>query len=191
MTLLAMRGVALARGGRTLFAGFDLTLAPGAAAIVAGPNGIGKSSLLRLAAGLLRAATGTVEAAPAALLDERTALDPELPLAEALRFWATVDGAGARVADVLPLLDLVPLAGVPVRLLSTGQRKRAGLARIALSPAPLWLLDEPANGLDAAAVTRLEAVVARHRAAGGAVLVATHLPLDLPDASPVRLEEAA
>ncbi|MFS0773686.1 heme ABC exporter ATP-binding protein CcmA [Sphingomonas sp. 1P08PE] len=190
MTLLALRGVGCTRGGRRLFAGLDLVLAPGDAAVVTGPNGIGKSSLLRLAAGLLRPDAGTVDAAPAALLDERSALDPERSLADALHFWAAIDGTPDRVAPALAAVGLAPLAAVPVRLLSTGQRRRAGLARIAAGAAALWLLDEPANGLDAAAIVLLEAMIDRHRRQGGAVLIATHLPLGLDDAVPVVLEGA-
>jgi len=76
---------------------------------------------------------------------------------------------------------------VPVRMLSTGQRKRAALARVAASGAPLWLLDEPANGLDADGEARLGAAIAAHRAGGGAILAASHQPLDLPDARRVAL----
>ena len=187
MTPLALRGVGCTRGGRRLFAGLDLVLAPGDAAIVTGPNGIGKSSLLRLAAGLLRPDAGTVDAAPAALLDERSALDPERPLADALHFWAAIDGTPDRVAPALAAVGLVPLAAVPVRLLSTGQRRRAGLARIAAGAAPLWLLDEPANGLDTASTALLEARIADHRAGGGAVVVATHVPVALPGAVEIAL----
>ncbi len=185
--LLALHAVTCIRDGRTLFEELDLVLAAGGAAIVTGPNGIGKSSLIRLAAGLLTPAAGTVEATPVAFLDERTALDPERTLADALGFWAAIDRGADAIPAALAALDLSALAGIPVRLLSTGQRRRAALARIAISPARLWLLDEPANGLDTAAVARLEAMIAAHRAAGGAVLVATHLPLAIADAQTIRL----
>jgi len=188
---LRLDGVACARGGRLLFEGLDLSLGGGGAAVVTGPNGAGKSSLLRLCAGLLRPVAGTVEAGRTALLGEQTALDGERTLAAALGFWATLDGTAARVEEALAAVDLAALADVPVRLLSTGQRRRAGLARVVASGAALWLLDEPANGLDIASVARLEAIVADHRAGGGAVLVATHLPLDLPDAAEVRLGMSA
>ncbi|MDP1028527.1 heme ABC exporter ATP-binding protein CcmA [Sphingomonas sp. KR1UV-12] len=190
MNLLTLDTVTCLRGGRRLFEALDLVLEAGGAAVVTGPNGAGKSSLLRLVAGLLRAEAGTVRAAPAALLDERSALDPDRRLADALGFWARVDGTHDRIAAALAMLDLTALADVPVRLLSTGQRRRAGLARIAASPAPLWLLDEPANGLDTAAVVRLAAMIAAHRAGGGAALIATHLPLDLPGARTIALEPA-
>ena len=186
MSLLALRGVACERGGRRLFEGLDLALDPGAAALVTGPNGAGKSSLIRLAAGLLRAAAGSVErAVPAALADEGLALDPKLGLARALGFWAGLDGVDPAAA--MAAMGLAPLAGVPVRMLSTGQRKRATLARLVASGAPLWLLDEPANGLDSDGEARLEAAMAAHRAGGGAILAASHQPLVLPGAIRVAL----
>jgi heme exporter protein A len=181
VSLLALEGVACLRGGRLLFAGLNLALGPGGAALVQGPNGVGKSSLLRVAAGLLRAAAGTVERAEAALADEHLALDERQKLGRALAFWVK-DAAPGMAA-----MGLAPLADVPVRMLSTGQRKRATLARVVASGAPLWLLDEPGNGLDADGLARLEAAMAAHRAAGGAILAATHQPLALPGAQLVAL----
>jgi heme exporter protein A len=174
------------RGGRLLFEGLDLTLAPGEAALATGPNGAGKSSLIRLSAGLLAAAAGRVErGAVAALADEGLALDQRLPLGRALAFWAGLDGAAPEAG--MEAMGLLPLTQVPVRMLSTGQRKRAALARVIGSGAPLWLLDEPANGLDSEGQDRLEAAMAAHRADGGAILAASHQPLALPDAKTVRL----
>ena len=186
MSLLALRAVACVRGGRLLFEGLDLDLPPGRAAVVTGPNGSGKSSLLRLAAGLLPAAAGQVERnALAALADERLALDERLNLRRALGFWAGLDGAMAEAG--LRAMGLERIADVPVRMLSTGQRKRAALARVVASRAPLWLLDEPANGLDSDGRDRLEAAMAAHRSNGGAILAATHQPLGLADAETVNL----
>ena len=176
--LLRFTGVSCVRGGRLLFEGLDLALAPGEALLVTGANGAGKSSLIRVAAGLLRAAAGKVDRnAPAALADEALALDLKQTLGEALRFWARIDGADA--AAGLEAMGLTHLAAVPVRMLSTGQRKRAALARVVASGAPLWLLDEPANGLDGEGQERLAVAVAAHRAGGGAVLAASHQPLPL------------
>jgi heme exporter protein A len=167
-TLLRFEGVTCRRGGRLLFENVDLEIGPGEALQVVGPNGSGKSSLIRLAAGLLRPESGHVEAAPLALADDNLALDRELPLARALAFWGGGD---------LAALGLAELSGAPVRLLSAGQRKRAALARVAASRAPLWLLDEPANALDAASFDLLARLIERHRASGGAVLAASHSPL--------------
>lgn len=181
MSLLALQGVACLRGGRLLFEGLDLALGPGDAALVQGPNGAGKSSLIRIAAGLLRAAAGKVERAEAALADEHLALDERQPLARALAFWVENEASGIEAMALEPLIE------VPVRMLSTGQRKRAVLARVVASGAPLWLLDEPGNGLDADGLRRLEAAMAAHRAGGGAILAATHQPLALPGARTVIL----
>ncbi len=180
--MLALRDVACVRGDRLLFERLDLTLAASEALVVTGPNGIGKSSLLRIAAGLLRPAAGTVERrAAAAWLGEAAALDGERPLGDALRFWAALDGTDAAAA--MRAMAIMHLDRVPVRYLSTGQRRRAAIARTIASAAPLWLLDEPANGLDAEGVERLGAAMAAHRAKGGAILAATHLPLPLEDAT--------
>lgn len=188
MTLLALREVTCARGGRTLFAEMSFALEAGDAVLVTGPNGAGKSSLIRIAAGLLQPAAGLVEGdAPRALLTEAASLDEELSLAAALRFWALLDGHADAVSDALAAMALRDLAEVPVRLLSTGQRRRAAIARVIASSAPVWLLDEPANGLDDAALNLLESAVARHREGGGAVLVASHTPIALPDAHPIHL----
>jgi heme exporter protein A len=165
--LLRFQGVALRRGGRLLFDGLDLELGPGEALQIAGPNGSGKSSLIRLAAGLLRAEHGRVDRADSALADDHVALDRELPLAKALGFWADASAA-------LDALGIGHIADVPVRLLSSGQLKRATLARVAASGAPLWLLDEPLNALDAEGTERLHRRVAQHLDEGGAVLAASH-----------------
>jgi heme exporter protein A len=180
VTRLAFERVACARGGRLLFAGVSFALAPGDAALVTGPNGAGKSSLLRVAAGLLDAAAGQVtREGRLALADENAALDRDRTLADALSFWARVDGRPGDVAAALAAVDLAALAPVPVRMLSTGQRKRAALARVIAGGAEIWLLDEPTNGLDHAAIARLERACAAHRAQGGIVIAATHQPLAL------------
>lgn len=170
--LLGGEGLALVRGGRLLFEELDLELGQGDAIHITGPNGSGKSSLIRLIAGLLRPTAGRIERVEAALADEGLALDRELPLRHALAFWQ-----GPRLGDAMTAFHLDDLADAPVRLLSTGQGKRARLARVMASGAPLWLLDEPLNGLDRDGVERLDAAVAAHRGAGGAVVAASHLPL--------------
>ena len=179
--LLNLDRVACIRGDRLLFEGLSLTLARGEALWLRGPNGAGKSSLIRLAAGLLRPAAGTVERHErVALIDEAAALDPELPLRRALDVWARIDTIdGPRVTQAMEAMAMAPLADVPVAMLSTGQRKRAAMARVIASAAPIWLLDEPANGMDDAARARLVAAIAAHRAGGGAVLLASHFALGL------------
>lgn len=183
---LATHDLACIRGGRLLFEAFDLALGPGDAAIVRGANGAGKSSLLRLVAGLLAPAHGHVETAGGVALAGGTlALDPVLPLGRALSFWAALDRSGA--AAGIEAMGLRDLSDVPVRMLSTGQRRRADLARTIASGAAIWLLDEPANGLDASANARLERAIAAHREAGGIVLAATHQPLPIPHAREMAL----
>ncbi len=184
--VLELRKLALVRGGRLLFEGVDLTLSPGGAAVITGPNGVGKSSLMRVAAGLLRASSGEVRrSGNAALADEAAALDERLTLGRALAFWARLDGVRAE-AGMEPM-GISHLAEVPVRMLSTGQRKRATLARVIASGAPLWLLDEPANGLDDEGQDRLASAMTAHRGRGGAVLAATHQPVGLEGAASLAL----
>jgi heme exporter protein A len=176
------------RGGRSLFEDVSLPLGPGEAANVNGPNGAGKSSLLRVAAGLLDVAAGAVTHDSAlALADENVALDRELALGKALQFWARIDGRASALADAMAAMGLAHLAPVPVRMLSTGQRKRGALARVIASGASFWLLDEPTNGLDTEAIGRLETACAAHQAAGGIVLAATHQGLRLTNVQAIPL----
>ena len=176
---ISLEDLACLRGGRLLFAGVNLHLAHGQSAQIAGPNGIGKSSLLRIVAGLLRPFAGTVRCDGAvALTDELDALDRDRTVQDALAFWAKIDEVPLdRIAAALEDLGIAHLAEVPARMLSTGQRKRAALARTLITGAPIWLLDEPANGLDVTSAKQLGTLVDRHLATGGIVLTASHLPL--------------
>lgn len=189
---LRLAGVGCVRGGRALFTGVDLDLAPGDALAVTGPNGAGKTSLLRLVAGLLPAQAGSIESAGRmAFAGEQAALDSERPLAKALRYWARIDGGGdADVARALEAMGLGHLSEVPVRLLSAGQRKRASLARVIAGSAEIWLLDEPANGLDTDSRERLEAAIAAHRSGGGIALVATHQPVAMAGARELAIGDS-
>jgi heme exporter protein A len=193
-----VRGLACRRGERLLFEGLDIDLAPGGALWLTGPNGAGKTSLLRILAGLLSATSGAIDIGGngpgAGDLTERTlflglrdALKPSLLVGEALRLHsAMLTGDAPSPADIdsaLARFGLARLALMPNGWLSTGQRRRVALARHSLAGAsrPLWLLDEPANGLDAHAEALLAAMVAQHRAAGGMVIVASHQSLGWPD----------
>lgn len=179
--------LACRRGERLLFSGLSLVLGPGEALHVTGANGVGKSSLIRILAGLLRPSAGSVERAGAAgLLDERHALDPQVELGGALAFWGTLDGSNAP----LERLGLDDLLDVPVRYLSTGQKKRAALARLIGQCAPVWLLDEPLNGLDSSGVALVEGLIAEHLANGGLAVIASHQPL-AANAATLALEEFA
>jgi heme exporter protein A len=180
--------LACRRGERVLFRGLGFALASGEALQIAGPNGIGKTSLLRMAAGLLRPFAGRVEwKGGIALLDDRLALDEHRPLGQALAFWARLDGRAAEVER----FGLGELLDVPVRYLSTGQRKRAALARLAAQGAPVWLLDEPLNGLDVVAVELVQTLTAEHCARGGIALIASHQPFALPVMKQLVLAEFA
>ncbi|WP_100259456.1 heme ABC exporter ATP-binding protein CcmA [Qipengyuania seohaensis] len=184
---LAASDLACRRGERLLFRGLSFEAAPGSAIHIAGANGIGKSSLIRILAGLLRPFAGVVESDGAmGLVDERLALDANLPLGKALAFYEKLDGCRdpGRAFD---LLQLGPLMDVPVRYLSTGQRKRAALARLLNRNCPIWLLDEPLNGLDAQAAASMEALVAQHCGSGGIALVASHQAMAMPDVRTIDL----
>ena len=196
--------LACVRGERAVFRGLGFALAPGEAIVLVGPNGAGKSSLLRLVAGLIPIAAGRllwngdpVADDPDAHRDRLVyaghldALKPAFTLAENLGFWAATMGAGeGAVADALARFGLGGLADLPARFLSAGQRRRLGLARLALTRRPLWLLDEPSVSLDVASVARLADLVAEHRAAGGMVMAASHVDLGLGDARVLDLKAA-
>lgn len=183
---LAARDIACRRGDRLLFKGLSFSLQGGEALHLAGPNGIGKSSLIRILAGLLRPFAGTVEReGTLALSDERLALDGHQPLGAALAFWRRIDGSGGEGAD----FGLEDLLDVPVRYLSTGQRKRAALARVAASQAAIWLLDEPLNGLDTQWAAVAQERIAAHLVGGGAVVIASHQPLALAGVRELALRD--
>jgi heme exporter protein A len=188
---LSATDLACRRGERLLFRGLSFELAEGQALQVVGPNGTGKSSLLRILAGLLRPETGTVERnREAALLDERLPLDGDLPLQRACGFWSRIDGGGYG-AGHLAGLGLDALAEVPVRYLSTGQRKRAAILQSNTRRAGLWLLDEPLNGLDVDAAAAFQDWVAEYLADGGIAVVASHQPFHVPGLERLHLADFA
>lgn len=183
---IAITDLACRRGETLLFRGVSLRLDAGSALHVRGPNGVGKSSLLRIVAGLAPAFAGSVEVnGDIGLVDERHALDPAVSLGLALAFWRDLDGTAE--GTICPRLGLDNLLDIPVRFLSTGQRKRAALARLIGQAAPIWLLDEPLNGLDAQAAMLAETLVAEHCADGGIALIASHQPFALPSIRTLEL----
>lgn len=190
--------LACLRGGRLVFAGLSFRLEAGEALVLTGPNGSGKSSLLRLVAGLVPAFAGRLDwtGAPGSIayLGHQDAVKPALTVREALRVWAAMAGAAAGQGAIDAAIAAVGLEGLddlPGRYLSAGQRRRLALARLELGRAALWLLDEPTLGLDVASVARLEGRIARHRAAGGLVMLATHVPLALDGARGLALQDYA
>ena len=187
--------LACVRGERPVFSGVRFSLAGGDALALVGPNGAGKSSLLRVLAGLLPVSGGSltwngtsVDEDPDAhrarlhYLGHLDAVKPALTPRETLSFHAELRGGSADDAattGALEALGVARLADLPGRFLSQGQRRRVALARLHLTPARLWLLDEPTLGLDADAVVRLADLIDNHRARGGIAIVATHGGLDL------------
>ena len=175
---LSLENVAVVRGNRLVLRDLSVKAQSGDIIWIRGANGCGKSTLLRLLAGLLTVNSGTVQAnGRMALADENLALDPNLTVEAALKFWSDMDGASATVCNAaMADMDLQALANIPVRFLSTGQRKRASIARVLASKADIWLLDEPYNGLDSASCARLDQAITGRAASGGIVLVAAHQP---------------
>ena len=183
-----MTDLACRRGGRLLFEGLNFRVAPGGAVQLEGANGTGKSSLLRLLAGLLAPAAGTISGGGTrGWLGHDVALKGRMRLIDELTHWARLDGGIARLPAAMAAVNVAALADVPCRHLSSGQRRRAGLARVIASGAPLWLLDEPTAGLDVASAALLARAMADHRAAGGMVVAAVHGDIGLVDAQRVRL----
>ena len=192
--------LACLRGGRLVFRGVAFAVAAGGALLLHGPNGSGKSSLMRLMAGLGTPAEGRIawdgrpidddaEAHRARLhyVGHLDAVKSTLTVVENVAFHAALRGGSATTVAALDAFVLGPLADQPGRFLSQGQRRRVALARLLATPAALWLLDEPTLGLDHASVERLVSVITRHRAGGGRVVVATHVPFDLAGASVLDL----
>jgi heme exporter protein A len=196
--VLAAEDVAVFRGERLVFRDLSLRVLAGGALVLAGPNGSGKSTLLRLLAGLVRPAAGRLlwngadaladlagHARRVAYLGHQDAVKPGLSVTENLHFAASVSGRS--VVAALQAVGLEGLAELPARMLSAGQKRRLALSRLALSVASLWLLDEPTLGLDTTSIERFGGLLTAHRARGGLVVAATHVPLPLLDATELRL----
>lgn len=190
---LSAQDLACRRGERLLFRRLSFTLQAGAACHVTGANGAGKTTLIRAMAGLTTPYAGEVRREGAlALLDERSGLDPDLPLGKALAFWAQIDRIGfLALESCCDRLALGNLLEVPVRYLSTGQKKRAALARVLGQNAAIWLLDEPLSGLDTASQGLVSTLVREHTGGGGIALIASHQPLDVPGMTSFAIEDYA
>jgi heme exporter protein A len=187
---LSGRGVTCVRGGREVFAGLDFEVAEGQALAVTGHNGAGKTSLLRLIAGLLMPTEGTIAleggeveltlAEQAHYLGHRDALKPALSVAENLSFWRNfLGGEMSDAAESLEAVGIDHAAHLPAAYLSAGQRRRLSLARLLAVRRPLWLLDEPTAALDAAGRDFFAGLMRDHLARGGLIVAATHGPLGI------------
>jgi heme exporter protein A len=187
---LSGRGVRCVRGGREVFSGLDFEASSGEALAVVGPNGSGKTSLLRLIAGLLAVAGGSIAldggedeltlAEQSHYLGHRDALKPALSVSENLRFWRDfLGGATSDPAESLAIVELDHAARLPAAYLSAGQRRRLSIARLLTVWRPVWLLDEPTNALDTAGQKLFSTLMGDHLARGGLIIAATHLPLGI------------
>jgi len=200
MQLLA-ENLACSRGGREVFRSLSFSLPGGEALLVTGRNGAGKSSLLRVIAGLVHLSSGRLaldggdpEAAigeQAHYLGHQDALKPSLSVTENLRFWAAFLGDGGdAVEPALEAVDLGRLADLPAAYLSAGQRRRLSLARLIAVKRPLWLLDEPTSALDTASQARLAELMRGHLAGGGMIVAAAHGPIGLERARELKMGPA-
>ncbi|MCF6115430.1 heme ABC exporter ATP-binding protein CcmA [Mesorhizobium muleiense] len=189
------------RGGEAVFSGINFALCKGQALIVTGPNGAGKSTLLRIVAGLLPVAAGRLlvegggenfpsVASACHYLGHQNAMKTALSVAENLRFWRDFSGADFLSAEeALAMVGLDGIGHLPFGYLSTGQRRRAAIAKLLVSRRPLWLLDEPTAGLDKASEERFGGLMREHLDEGGIIIAATHLPLGLEGAQELRMGE--
>ena len=193
--VLAAAGLACRRGERILFSGLNLAVRPGEIVWVRGANGQGKTSLLRLLAGLARPEAGRIDHAGGrerVYVGHANALKDDLTVAESLTFLSRLHGfdtAADAHERALRRFGLLSRRSAPVRTLSQGQRRRVALARLCTAPpGALWLLDEPFDALDTEGVDALNALLAEHAARSGSVLLTSHVPLSLSAPAPIVLQ---
>jgi heme exporter protein A len=177
---MVVTNLAVARAGVPVLEGVSFALRAGQALVLRGPNGIGKTTLLRTVAGLQPALAGSIAVAAesVAYAAHADGVKATLTVQENLGFWAAAYGSGG-VAEAIFAMDLVALTDRRAGNLSAGQRRRLGLARLLVTGRPIWVMDEPTISLDVASVALFAGVVRAHLAAGGAALIATHIDLGL------------
>jgi len=191
---LVLEALAGKRGEKLLFSGLDLRVGPGEIAELRGANGIGKTTLLMIVAGVVHPAAGRFaieggdpEGRPETdigYLAHRSAIKPRLSVAENLTFWGAINGGGGiAVEDALETVGLAPIAALDAGHLSAGQTRRLALARLLLADRPLWLMDEPTSALDAQGEALVATLIDAHLDRGGLVLAATHHDLGLTHAA--------
>ena len=180
---LSVRDLAVTRGGLAILEGVSFDLAPGEALVLRGPNGIGKTTLLRSVAGLQPPETGSVSGTEdqIAYAAHSDGLKAMLSVTENLRFWASVFGL-SEIDAALVAFDLTSLRNRMAGTLSAGQKRRLGLARLMVTGRPIWVLDEPTVSLDVASVALFAEAVRGHLKSGGSALMATHIDLGLTEA---------
>lgn len=198
---LSADNLACTRGGRMVFTRLSFAVTGGEALVVTGRNGAGKSSLLRMIAGLVRIADGRLNltggedeasiAEQAHYLGHQDALKPSLSVRENLAFWADFLGGGTCTVELaLAAVGLAPLAGLPAAYLSAGQRRRLSIARLVAVKRPIWLLDEPTSALDTPSQGRLAELMRDHVGGGGIIIAAAHGPIGLENPREMRLGPA-
>ncbi len=177
---LTVTDLCIARGGVPVLDGLHFTLDPGQALILRGPNGIGKTTILRTIAGLQPAVSGQIDGAEEtiAYAGHSDGIKPTLSVTENLSFWAAVFGTGS-IAPALAAYELSDLADRHAGNLSAGQKRRLGLSRLLITGRPIWVLDEPTVSLDKDAVAMFASAVGAHLGQGGSALIATHIDLGL------------
>ncbi len=197
---LTAENLVCSRDGREVFAGVNFSVPGGEALVVTGRNGAGKSSLLRILAGLISIAAGRLAltgaendatlAEQSHYLGHQDAVKPSLSVSENLRFWAEFLGGRDAIEAALEAVDLVPLADLPAAYLSAGQRRRLSIARLVAVQRPVWLLDEPTSALDVPSQKRLAELMRSHLAGGGMIVAAAHGPIGLERARELKLGPA-